>query len=219
MRLIDCFIESLAYTVEVMADVDKGFHRDIDEVKSHITSQLDSLYGLSVQGGYSQPQYQLALFSAVAFIDEKLVSSTWEGRKSWAKSLLQRHYFDTSNAGIEFFEKLDRLNPFNPAERDIREVYYYCMSLGFAGKFYGEGAQSALDKIKADNYHLLSEEQQDGEALFPRAFSAPKSQGTVNVAKNFNTLLYGGPVLLVLIVFFFFKKELIDLANFLVISV
>ncbi len=219
MRLIDCFIESLAYTVEVLESVEKGTHRNVDEVRSHIISQLDSLYGVAVQGGYSESQYRLALFSSIAFIDEKLVSSTWEGRQRWAKSLLQRHYFDTSNAGIEFFEKLDRLNPFNPAERDIREVYYYCMSLGFAGKFYGEGAQSALDKIKADNYHLLNEESTEGEALFPRAFSAPKSQGTVNVAKNYNTLLFGGPILLLLIAFFLFKKELIDLANFLVISV
>lgn len=215
MRLIDCFIESLAYTIEIVNKPDA----DVNDVRSHLIDKIDSLYGLAVQGGYSENQYRLALFATVAFVDEKLVSSVWNGQKQWARQLLQRHYFDTSNAGVEFFEKLDRLNPFNPAERDIREVYYYCMSLGFAGKFYGEGAQSALDKIKADNYHLLNEEQQEGESLFPRAFSAPKSQGNVNVAKNYNTLIYGAPILVLLIAFFFFKKELMDLANFLVISV
>ena len=73
MRLIDCFIESLAYTVDVIEDAEKGLHRDCKEVQSHIVSQLGSLYGLSVQGGYSESQYRLALFSTIAFIDEKLV--------------------------------------------------------------------------------------------------------------------------------------------------
>ena len=109
MRLIDCFIESLAYTIEIVNKPDA----DVDDVRSHLIDKIDSLYGLAVQGGYSENQYRLALFATVAFVDEKLVSSVWNGQKQWARQLLQRHYFDTSNAGVEFFEKLDRLNPFN----------------------------------------------------------------------------------------------------------
>jgi len=216
MRLIDCFIESIAYTVET---AQSGTSQPYRDVKSHIISSLDSLAGHAAEGGYSEQQYRLALFATVSFIDEKLVSSSWDGKKEWSRELLQKHYFDTSNGGVEFFERLDRLNPFNPAERDIREVYYYCMALGVAGKFYGEGAQSALDKIKADNYHLLNENESDEVALFPSAFNENKNQGTVNVARNYNTLIYGGPILVLLISFFFFKKELMELANFLVISV
>jgi len=145
MRLIDCFIESIAYTVET---AQSGTSQPYRDVKSHIISSLDSLAGHAAEGGYSEQQYRLALFATVSFIDEKLVSSSWDGKKEWSRELLQKHYFDTSNGGVEFFERLDRLNPFNPAERDIREVYYYCMALGFAGKFYGEGAQSALERLK-----------------------------------------------------------------------
>lgn len=220
MRLIDCFVSSLAYTLDVISDADEGQHRDFDSVHAHIISQLNSLNGLANDGGYTDKQYRQALFSAVAFIDEKIVSSAWEGKKQWMKSLLQKYYFDTSNAGVEFYDYLDKLNPFNPAEIDIREVYFYCMSLGFEGKFYGKGVKSALETIKLDNYKLLTEEQDfTEEVLFPNAFAKKKSEGKVNVAKNYAALIYGGPILLLLTSFFYFKKELLDLANILVISV
>jgi len=220
VRLIDCFIESLAYTLEVVKDADSGQQREFDSVQGHICSLLDSLQNTVPDGGYSQQQYQLALFAVVAFIDEQIVSSQWEHRQLWSRSLLQRRLFDTSNAGVDFFEKLDGLNPFNPAERDIREVYFYCISLGFSGKFYGEGVQSSLQKIKKDNFQLLLDGDEAAEnALFPAAFGRVKSEGKVSVARDYTPLFYGGPIVALLISFFYFKKELMDLANFLVISV
>jgi len=220
VRLIDCFIESLAYTLEVTEAVGNGQHHDFNSVQSHISSLLDSLQNTVPDGGYSQQQYQLALFAVVAFIDEKIVSSKWEYRQLWSRSLLQRKFFDTTNAGVDFFEKLDSLNPFNPAERDIREVYFYCISLGFSGKFYGEGVQSSLQKIKQDNFQLLLDGDGSTEhALFPAAFGRVKNEGKVSVARDYTPVLYGGPVVVLLISFFYFKKELLDLANFLVISV
>jgi type VI secretion system protein ImpK len=220
MRLIDCFAPSFAYTLDMIADSEKGETIEFATVQSHIISQIDSLKARAFDGGYSEKQYQIALYAAIALIDEKLVSANWHGRKEWVKSLLQKRYFDTSNAGIEFFNKLDQLNPFNPAERDIREVYFYCMSIGFSGKFYGEGAQSALDIIKHDNYQLLNDDEAiSSESLFPSAFARKTVVGKVKVAKNFSSLLYGGPILVLVICFFMFKKQILDLASFLVISV
>ncbi|MFT5002328.1 MAG: type VI secretion system protein ImpK [Flavobacteriales bacterium] len=220
MRLIDCFTTSFAYTLDVITQAENNIHSEINSVQSHIISLLDSLKGIATEGGYSEKQYQLALFAAVTFIDEKLVSSKWDKRKEWSRKLLQKRYFDTSNGGVEFFSKLDKLNPFNPAERDIREVYYYSLSLGFAGKFYGEGSQSAIGTIKQDNYHLLVDEGAlSDNVLFPNAFARKKTEGIVHLGKDFSSLLYGGPILVLVISFFYFKKELMDLANFLVISV
>ena len=220
MRLIDCFTTSFSYTLDVVTQAEKGMHHEFNSVHSHLMSSLDSLKGKATEGGYSEKQYQLALFAAVIFIDEKLVSSSWDKRKEWSRELLQKRYFDTSNGGVDFFTKLDQLNPFNPAERDIREVYFYSLSLGFAGKFYGEGSQSALAKIKQDNYQLLVDEETLADnVLFPNAFAQKKTEGHVHLGKDFSSLLYGGPILVLAMCFFYFRKELIELANFLVISV
>lgn len=219
MRLVDCFIGSLSYTMQVVEHAELGKEDSYDSVRGHITSQLDSLLGFAMDGGYTKSQYQTALFAVVTFIDEKLIASQWEHKKLWGRNLLQRYYFDTAQGGVEFFEKLDGLNPFNPAERDIREVYYYCLTLGFAGKFYDSGLQSQLESIKYENYKLLADELNDETMLFPGAYSKKKVEGKVHVKKDFTPLIYGGPILVVAFAYFFFKKDLVGLANFLVISI
>ncbi|MDC2890169.1 DotU family type IV/VI secretion system protein [Psychrosphaera sp. G1-22] len=104
MRLVDCFIGSLSYTMQVVehAEIDK--ENSYDSVRSHITSQLDSLLGFALDGGYTKSQYQSALFAVVTFIDEKLIASKWEHRKVWGRNLLQRFYFDTTQGGVEFLQ-------------------------------------------------------------------------------------------------------------------
>lgn len=220
MRLIDCFSSSLGYCLQVVSASDSEGSPSFDSVRTHLISQLDSMFGYAQDGGYTSVQYQTALFAVVSFIDEALIASQWQHGREWSKNLLQKHYFDTSNGGVEFFNKLDGLNPFNPAERDIREVYYYCLTLGFVGKFYDSGQQAQLDAIKVENHKLLvGEAEMDDVVLFPNAYAKKKEEGMVSVAKNFAPLIYGGPILLVALAYFFFKKDLMSLANFLVISV
>ncbi|WP_221795103.1 DotU family type IV/VI secretion system protein [Oceanobacter mangrovi] len=219
MRLIDCFIDSLAYTLELVRNAGTGMAAaSYEDVRSHLQSQLNSVEGPASHGGYSLPQVRTARFAVIAFIDEQLVSNDWPGRDAWARNLLQREFYETTNAGVEFFTRLDALNPFNPAELDIREVYYYCLTLGFCGKFYGEGAQSSLAKIKRDNYELLVDESGD-TSLFPEALGQQKSSSQLKARRDFTALYYGLPVLLIIGSFFYFRKEMLDMANFLLISV
>lgn len=219
MRLIDCFVDSLAYTLDLV----KAMKADVEvpeyaAVRERLLGQLSSVEGAAVQGGYSAAQARVALFAVVAFVDEQLVSHPWAGRENWSRNLLQRHYFDTTNAGVEFFARLDGLNPFNPAELDIREVYYYCLTLGFCGKFYGEGAQSALAKIKRDNFDLLCDSESTA-TLYADAFGQQSSESRMKAKRDYSALYYGLPVLLIVGSFFYFRKEMLDMANFLLISV
>lgn len=218
MRLIDCFVESLALTVALTRGQGEESHRGYTDIRQHLNGQLANVSGQGAQGGYSEPQIRHALFAVVAFVDEQLASTPWSGQQEWSRNLLQREYFDTTNAGVEFYSRLDSLNPFNPAERDIREVYYYCLSLGFSGKFYDEGAQSALNKIRRDNYDLLAGDD-DRASLFPDGFGQQKTESELKTKRDFSALSYGLPVLLIVGAFFYFRKEMLDLANFLVISV
>lgn len=218
MRLIDCFVESLAFTLEMTQKAHETPMFEYTAVREQLVSRLSGVSGQGAQGGYSEPQIQHALFAVVAFIDERLASTEWSGQQEWSRNLLQREYFDSTNAGVEFFSRLDSLNPFNPAERDIREVYYYCLSLGFSGKFYGEGAQSSLNRIKRDNYDLLAGEEEHS-SLFPDAFGQKKTESQLKTKRDFSAFYYGLPVLLIVAAFFYFRKEMLELANFLVISV
>ena len=225
MRLIDCFVESIAYLLETLDEVENGQQPSYEVVRSKIIKLLDNKAMAMSQGSYTSDHYQDALFAVAAFIDEKVLSSNWQEKTRWTKELLQRAYFHTSNAGVAFYQKLDDFNPFNPAERDIREVYFYCKSMGYVGKYYNAGDQATLEEIRQSNYSLLVEDDDPmglgpEDPVFPKAYaSGKKKEGKVNVPLDLTPLLYGGPILLMLVAFFYFRSEILNAANYLVISI
>jgi type VI secretion system protein ImpK len=66
---------------------------------------------------------------------------------------LQRLYYQTADAGEIFF---DRLNSIGPHQRDVREVYYLCLAMGFKGRYIHEGDDYLLDQLKTSNLKLLT---------------------------------------------------------------
>ena len=52
-----------------------------------------------------------------------------------------------------FFKKL---NSIGPHQRDVREVYYICLAMGFAGQYCNEGDDYLLEQLKTSNLKVLS---------------------------------------------------------------
>lgn len=76
-----------------------------------------------------------ARFALTAFIDEAINRSDWRGKMAWAQNPLSLEYFNTNNAGVEFFTNLEALRQRPDAKTDLLEVYYTCLALGFEGKY------------------------------------------------------------------------------------
>lgn len=78
-----------------------------------------------------------AWFAVAAWLDEKLLDI----RNAAGAERLQRRYFNTVNAGEEFFDRLDNLlrdqaaKP-EPDRADAVDVYGVCLDLGFLGRHY-----------------------------------------------------------------------------------
>lgn len=93
-----------------------------------------------------------ARFAVCAWVDEHIARSAWEHKDLWLKEQLQRSYFNTTDAGEEFFLRLERLGPHR---REVREVYYLCLALGFTGKYCNSGDEYHLEQLKLANLKLL----------------------------------------------------------------
>jgi type VI secretion system protein ImpK len=115
--------------------------------------------------------YLEARFAVLAWIDELVLNSPWPQRSQWQHLMLT--YYATLNAGNQFFERLERLPA---AARDIREIYYYCLALGFEGKFALAGNPNALRELRRTLYHQLvaADGVRSADAhLFPEAYRRP----------------------------------------------
>lgn len=78
---------------------------------------------------------QEAIYALVALIDETVLGVPGACRDYWLSNPLQLEYFGQATAGEEFFRRLDKLLVQLEKKKDVAEVYYICLSLGFEGKY------------------------------------------------------------------------------------
>ncbi len=179
MRLTDCFMEIIAYTGFVARGDESLRYDQVHANMQHLITQSEACLE---KGQFNPEDRNLARFAVFAWVDETILSSPWEGRKQWQREQLQRHYFQTADAGELFFE---RLNSIGPHQRDVREVYYLCLALGFSGQYCKQGDDFMLEQLRSSNLKLLTGSSMgipalDKQELFPEAY--PQGQSDTRLA-------------------------------------
>ena len=171
MRISDCFMEIIAYAAFVVR-TDSSGQPPFEQVKATMQRLIAQSESQLAQSQVSHEDYQLARFAVFAWVDETFMASQWEGRHQWQREQLQRQYYQTADAGELFFE---RLNTLGPHQRDVREVYYLCLALGFTGQYCNPGDDFMLDQLRISNLKLLTGSSTgvptlENQELFPEAY-------------------------------------------------
>ena len=152
MRIVDCFMELLAYvayfqkTVETRKPAFDQVKADIDRLASQADADFQSK-------GVPKEDGDLARFAIFAWIDEVILGSAWNQKEQWQGQQLQRIHFQTTDAGELFFE---RLNSLGPHQNNVREVYYLCLAMGFSGRYIHESDDFLLEQLKTSNLKVLT---------------------------------------------------------------
>lgn len=171
MRLADCFTDMMTYTT--MLCQKSGLKSiSFDQANAHMDRLIRDSESLSEKCEATREEYDLARFAVFAWIDETIMGSSWGGKNQWLGEQLQRRYFQTSDAGEFFFQ---RLNTIGPHQNHVREVYYICLALGFTGQYHNQGDEMLLDQLKHSNLKLLTGSSMDLPTLdqlklFPDAY-------------------------------------------------
>ncbi len=138
MRLADLFIPLMAFTI----DFEARPRGSVENLTNDVNELVQELRNKGLTAGCDFERFDEALFPVVAWMDERFLSlRTWDSERLWQRSLLQRYYFDTTLAGVEFFYRLQKLNP---EDNELREIYLLVLSMGFVGQF-------AREKTSADS--------------------------------------------------------------------
>ena len=78
---------------------------------------------------------QEAKYALVALIDETVLSVAGICRDYWFTRPLQLDLFGDNIAGEEFYNKLQKMLLETEKKKDVLEIYYICLSLGFEGRY------------------------------------------------------------------------------------
>ena len=185
MQLSDCFMEIIAYTA-VVVRANAAAQPAYEQVQNNMQQLIAQSEAMLAGQQISQEDFQLARFAVFAWVDEIILSSQWEGRQQWQRDPLQLKYYQTTDAGELFFE---RLNAIGPHQRDVREVYYLCLSLGFSGQYCNPGDDFMLEQLRLSNLKLLTGSSMgvptlDKQSLFPEAYPTGEGEGAVLPSKS-----------------------------------
>lgn len=184
MRLTECFVKLVAYVAYFLRTAATR-QPPFDQVRADIQRLVSESEGCLRDGDLSQDDYDQARFAICAWIDEAILSSLWNEKGRWQGEQLQRLYYKTADAGEIFFE---RLNTLGLHQRDVREVYYLCLAMGFMGRYCHEGDEYLIEQLKTANLKLLTGSSVglpslERRELFPEAYPA-LSDEVVNLRKK-----------------------------------
>jgi type VI secretion system protein ImpK len=142
MKLVDAFIPVLAVVRQFALAPDQ----DAPAMAARLQPLLAQAQQEALAIGTPEDDLRGALFAVAAWVDETLSTCDWPQAAGWQRHLLQRQFFNLSNAGVAFFDRLARLGD---TQADVQEVYVLCLSMGFTGRF-GHGGQGDAVRALAD---------------------------------------------------------------------
>ena len=171
MRLIDCFINIISF-VAFFLKSSGSKHYSYDKVRANIQRLISQSESCIDNKKISREDYDMARFAVLAWIDEAIMSSSWDGKTQWQREKLQRLYYQTEDGGEIFF---DRLNTLGFQKREVREVFYMCLALGFTGQYCHPGDEVLLEALKDENLKILTGNSIDMSSfekreIFPEAY-------------------------------------------------
>lgn len=135
---------------------------DAEKVKKDLISLLNASMNQSSKGGVDPRYLDNARFAITAWLDEYLMSNPSIDPLEWSTELLQKHFYGTSQAGKEFFQRLEQ----NMGRVDVLEVYYACLSLGFKGMYCNkEDAPKLADISTACFQNIETERGNRGDVI------------------------------------------------------
>jgi type VI secretion system protein ImpK len=125
------------HVLDLLERIGNGENPSPQEERVRIRSRLDHA---EAQLGRS-PDWQLAKYALVAWIDEMLiVDAPWRDRDWWNENKLEWEIFQTNSRYDLFYKKAKEA--FALPQKDALESFYVCVVLGFRGLYRDPAAAS-----------------------------------------------------------------------------
>jgi len=109
--------------------------RPYEQVRCDLVALLEEQETAARQQGMSPQDYHAARWAVVSWADAMLQQMAREDRQRWQAFPLQAEYYELLQGGAAPEEDLPRLCTERP---EVREVYTWCLSLGFRGRHQSE---------------------------------------------------------------------------------
>lgn len=120
---------------DLVLRVKAGIVTPSPELRPKVESMFDDFDRRAERYRFNHKIVSVSKFGLAAFVDEAVLTANFPLKHEWEKNPLQLKFFGEQLAGNKFFDKLESMLPQIEVTQDAVEIYYYCMLLGFKGRY------------------------------------------------------------------------------------
>ncbi len=138
-------------------------------LRARLLENLTYARDAAVGAGVPLTRADQAAWFVAALLDDLAMNTPWGGHSDWPGQPLVATMYGDVDSGERFFERVEDLLRYPDRDRDMLELAYMCLSLGFRGKHRVTGAagEGALTQIRSTIARALRHPDADTAPLSP----------------------------------------------------
>ncbi|WP_192246828.1 type IVB secretion system protein IcmH/DotU [Mesorhizobium silamurunense] len=171
-------------------------HFDVEELRLRVLREIDAFQRRIMPLKLPMRAIKLSKYALCATIDDIVLNTAWGSHSVWTTRSMVGTLFGETWGGDRFFELLEQIKKTSANDVDLLELLYYCMRLGFEGRFrVAPRGASELSVLCEDTYRLIRAARGDFERDIaphwqerstergpPRKFAPPWAAGAFGAA-------------------------------------
>ena len=148
---------------------------DVDQLRRAMVAAMRRFETDALSTGMDTRSLRAARYALCTTIDDMILSTPWGRSSSWAQQSMTSIFHNEVTGGERFYEILEQMQQDLGHHEPVVELMYFCMSLGFVGRYrVMPRGSSALAELRDGVYRTIR--QRRGE--FERELS-PQWRGVV----------------------------------------
>ncbi|WP_026371682.1 type IVB secretion system protein IcmH/DotU [Rhizobium sp. 42MFCr.1] len=141
-----------------------------EALRTRLMEELVSARDAAVASGESLARADAAAWAVAALLDDLALNTPWGGSSAWPRQPLVVMLRGDVDAGEQFFARLEELERHPGRDRELLELQYMCLALGFRGKYRvpGRAGDRSINAVRAAAARFLRDMDAEGAPLSPR---------------------------------------------------
>lgn len=163
-------INTFAPLLEFAPELESALAPENPEVmRTRLLDELVRARDAAMAAGSSLERADQAAWAVAALLDDLALNTPWGGTSAWPRQPLVVMLRGDVDAGTQFFSRLDELERHPNRDPEMLELQYYCLALGFRGKYRvpGRAGDRSLNAVRVAAARFLRNADAEDAALSP----------------------------------------------------
>ena len=131
-------------------------HNDVPGLRRKLIEEIKRFESDAQARGIRPEVVITARYILCAVLDEMVLSTPWGSESEWSHQSLLSTFHNETLGGQKFFLILERVLPDPATNRDLLELMYLCLSIGFKGKYMLQnGGEQQLEDLRSRLFGVI----------------------------------------------------------------